>query len=462
MILRAHRRGKVKPVDIARRLFKMAANLRLAAARSKSPAPAYVRGNFTPSEGTPLLLARHGMEPRIFSRRFLLLFITDLIARTGYQIGKSPVLPVLALALGAGDALLGLIVSVSTATGMVAKPLIGHLADRHGRYRFLLAAMALLIVPCFFYPLLTSPSQLVGLRLVHGLTTAILGPVSLSLLVDEGEHAKAELFGWFGLARQTGYVLGPLIGGLMLSLVAPANVYLAIALISAFAVLTAILFRPHCADADYRRGERRSVNFRSFVSDALSVASQASVLAAAIFEMTGFMALYFYKAFLPVLALGAGVPILEVGAFLALQELVTAILKPVMGRLADRSGHRRILAFGLIAVGFVLVFVPAMLSLGWFVLLAVLLGSSQAIVQPALLAVLSATDIQNRTFAYGLVGGCRNAGKVLGPLAGGVLYFYIDPAASFLVIGMVPVFLGIMLVFDGNSTADLSEIRVES
>ena len=49
----------------------------------------------------------------------------DFIVRAAYQMGKKPLLPLFAASLGAGDLLLGTILSVSTLTGMFLKPFIG-------------------------------------------------------------------------------------------------------------------------------------------------------------------------------------------------------------------------------------------------------------------------------------------------------------------------------------------------
>ena len=58
-------------------------------------------------------------------RDFLRLTAADFIVRSGYQMGKTPLLPVLAASLGATDLFLGLVVSVSTLTGLLLKPLVG-------------------------------------------------------------------------------------------------------------------------------------------------------------------------------------------------------------------------------------------------------------------------------------------------------------------------------------------------
>ena len=46
------------------------------------------------------------------SRPFARIFVADAIVRTAYQMGKTPVLPLFAAALGASDIVLGLVVSI--------------------------------------------------------------------------------------------------------------------------------------------------------------------------------------------------------------------------------------------------------------------------------------------------------------------------------------------------------------
>ena len=64
--------------------------------------------------------------------KILNLAAADFIVRTAYQMGKTPLLPLFAAGLGANATFLGFIVSASTLTGMLFKPLFGMLSDRWG------------------------------------------------------------------------------------------------------------------------------------------------------------------------------------------------------------------------------------------------------------------------------------------------------------------------------------------
>ncbi len=125
------------------------------------------------------------MPSDLRSRNFVSITVADLIARTAYQMGKTPLLPIFAASLGASDVLLGLIVSVSTFTGMVLKPIVGVLSDRWGRRSWLLIGTVFFAGMPFLYRFIQTPEQLFLIRIVHGTATAIYGPVTLAYVTEQ-------------------------------------------------------------------------------------------------------------------------------------------------------------------------------------------------------------------------------------------------------------------------------------
>ena len=120
--------------------------------------------------------------------KILNLTVADLIVRTAYQMGKTPLLPLFAAGLGANTTFLGLIVSASTLTGMLLKPLFGMLSDRWGRWIwFFIGTLLFSIVP-FFYLWVENAHQLLMLRLLHGTATAIYGPVTVAWVIEQGKE----------------------------------------------------------------------------------------------------------------------------------------------------------------------------------------------------------------------------------------------------------------------------------
>ena len=358
----------------------------------------------------------------------------DFLVRSAYQMGKTPLLPIFAAALGAGDVLLGLIVSVSTVTGMVSKPLVGLLSDRWGRKLWLLIGTAFFAFVPFAYWLVQTPEQLVAIRIIHGTATAIYGPVTLAFVAERAGQRRAEKLGWFSNARSVGYIIGPAVGGFLLLWVSPQWVFTLIGLISCLA------FMPI---AGIRDNERLQLQVKPSWREQIAVALRHSGRSTAVWlaggiEAVSFVALYALRAFLPIYALGEGWNSAEIGTFFAFQEAANIICKPVGGRLADQFGKRTLIIIGMIGLAVTLPLVALAQTIWQMLLLAALIGIWQAVLFPATTALVAdQINTENLGAGMGIVGMLRNAGKVAGPILGGVLLVYMNFQAVFVVIGAV-------------------------
>ena len=344
----------------------------------------------------------------------------DFIARSAYQIGKTPLLPIFAASLGAGGAELGLIASVSTLTGMISKPLFGVLSDRSGRRRWLLLATALFTLVPFLYGLIQRPEQLVALRLLHGLGTAIYGPVTLAYVGSLAGGRRAERFGWFAYARSGGYIVGPLLGGWLLLTLPPAAVYRIVGLLSAAAFVPLLFLRPPPA----RPAERAA---RPPLLASLASALRQALRVRAIWlvgglEALSYIALYALRAFLPIYALAAGANAFGVGGFFAAQEAIHILARPYGGRFGDRRGYLPAIALGLAALSLSLILLSSFALEPALVAAALISGLAQAAIFPATLALVAGrTPEEHLGAGMGLLGAMRNGGKVAGPLLAGAL-----------------------------------------
>ncbi len=361
--------------------------------------------------------------PNVWWRGFALITTADLIVRSAYQMGKSPLLPLYAAALGASDILLGFIVSVSTLTGMILKPLIGILSDRWGRRVWLLAGTAFFTGMPFVYSFVTTPEQLFAVRIIHGLATAIYGPVTLAYVAELSGSRRAERLGWFSTARHGGYVIGPAIAGLMLLKMDPVSVFTVIGIVSSAAFIP-ILFLPEI-------GPRPSQNGTSILGQARQAlkagSSTPAVWLAGGLDAVIFVSVYAVKTFVPLLALSLGANVMIAGIFLTVQEAVHIALNPVGGRLSDRLGYLVMVVSGMTGLGTALLLLSIVDSGIALLVPAVLIGIAQALVFPSTVALVSTTmKRDNIGIGMGLVGSMKNAGKVTGPVIAGAMIAWVD------------------------------------
>ncbi len=374
------------------------------------------------------------------SRPFLNLMLADFIARSAYQMGKTPLLPIFAASLGASGAWLGMIVSISTITGLFLKPLFGILSDSWGRRLWLFVGAGFFAFVPFLYRFITTPDQLLLLRLLHGTATAIYGPVTLAYIAELARgRSLAAGIGTFEMARSGGYIVGPALGGWLLLSMAAVDVFTVIGLLSC-AMFLPLLWLPPARKTPIFPGEpasaQRNKGQGSPDKQVLGGARQmpALHLRAALVEATrlpavwltggleaaAFVALYTLKAFLPIFALEAGVSIALVGLFFSLSEAVHVLGKPVCGRLADKLGYLRAISLGMLLLAAALPLAGSLDGGALFLLPAGLLGVAQALVFPAAKALI-ADDISadNLGAGMGLLGALQNVGKVAGPVLGG-------------------------------------------
>ena len=341
---------------------------------------------------------------------------TDFAVRTAYQMGKTPLLPMYAAALGASDLIIGYVVSVSTMTGLLLKPLFGLLSDRLGRKLWLLIGLGVFATAPFLYRFVETPEDLMALRLLHGTATAIFGPVSLAYVAEMGVERRAERLAIFGMARSGGYLLAPTLAALLLTWMPPEQVFTIIGLAScaAFVPVLALTSRP---------ARRREPFFASAARAVRATRRSRAFWLAAALEIAVYVTTYATKAFLPIYALSvAGFDLLLVGLFFSVQELANIAIRPLGGRLADRLGPERpivvgllLLASGLLALGAGGTAVPMLAS-------ATAMGLGLGLILPSTLSLLS-QEMPAETLGAGMgaLGALRNLGKVAGPVAAGLL-----------------------------------------
>lgn len=365
--------------------------------------------------------------------RFILLLIMDLMARTGYQMGKSPVLPLFAKALGAGPEVSGAIVAVSTTTGLITSPLIGTLSDRYGRRRLLLIGTALFAFMPFVYLFIQTPGQLLLVRLIHGFATAIYGPVVSALVADMFQQRRAEYMGWYGSARTASYLLGPLLGGFVLFC---ADFRLAWVAVGAFGL---VAFLPAMALPRARQSTASAQEQSStwvFVRQHLLQAFRNPVLLAlGVVEAALYLGLRANKAFLPLYAISIDLNPAQIGVIFSIQVATTLLAQPIGGYLSDRMGRKPVILVSLVVVGGAL---PLMVMARDFLTLALLsmvLGLGEAAIMPSIVTLgTELSDEGNYGATLGMLDAMDNVGKALGPIVAGLLLGLFNYVTSFSII----------------------------
>ncbi|MDP7628743.1 MAG: MFS transporter [SAR202 cluster bacterium] len=358
------------------------------------------------------------------SRPILFMGLADFLVRSAYQMGKTPLLPIFAASLGASDSFIGLIISVSTLTGMIFKPVIGFLSDIWGRRSWLLVGTAFFTFMPFVYTFVDSTQTLFTVRLVHGFATAVYGPVSLAYVAERAHDNKGELLGWFGIAKTSGYVIGPLSAGLLLMYLDPEEVFTLIGILSSAAFIPVLLLAENKPSAQNPRVLSLP---RKFLSAIRFGAGSSVVWISGALEGWVYMAVYAVKAFLPIYGLAEGFNVFQVGIFFAVQELVHIVINPLGGRLGDKFGYLLTVVAGMVVIAGAIFYIPSAKQLVALLTTASVIGVAQALIFPSTLAMIS-IRFTGQGIATGMAisGSLKNAGKIAGPIIAGLLITMFD------------------------------------
>ena len=374
---------------------------------------------------------------------FISLVLASFLARFGYQMARSPVLPRFAQDLGAAPEMIGLIVAASTMTGVVIKLPAGALSDVLGRKRMMLLGCLFFAAPPFLYPFVHSTGALLALRFLHGFATAIFGPVASAYVADLSQQGRGEKLGWFASAGDLGSTIGPLLSGLILFYTASYTAtYLTVGGLGLLPLL--MILRLPDDEQPQATGATLGARSNQFWQGIYEVLSSHTVVIASALEAAMYMGYGAFLGFFPPYARGIGLNDAQIGLVMGVQLATTMLAKPLSGRLSDRLGRKPMILAGLVLCALMLPGIPALTSLWSLALVSALLGLGVAIVTPSTTALVADLVVASRMgSAMGVFGTIWDTGEASGPILAGVLIASLGYAPAF---GLIAVLMALVAV----------------
>jgi DHA1 family tetracycline resistance protein-like MFS transporter len=361
--------------------------------------------------------------------------IVDLV---GFGI-VMPTLPYWAREFGASGATLGLLITGYAAAQFVCAPLWGRLSDRIGRRPVLLCTIAGTAVSLFALALAPSLGWLFVARVLAGAFAANVGVASAYIADVTPPADRTRWMGLLGASFGIGFVLGPVIGGLLGPFGYQVPLFAAAGLAALNLVHAALALREppghaaSAADAAARAGALRDPLVRK-----LCVANFA--FSVGVTQLETIFAYFLYDRF------GYG---LREFAFIltGMAVLMGGIQGGGMKRISARFGERSLVVGGsaILALGFAsLAPAPSVLVL---VVPLALCAIGRAVLQPSLMSLASlAAGADQRGSVMGAFQASASLARVVGPVAAGVLYDWSHAAPFFLAAA-----LAAWVAFDGRS-----------
>lgn len=352
-----------------------------------------------------------------WKRTLVILWAANFIVMAGMSL-VIPFLPLYIESLGIHqiaslERWTGWVFSAQFVTSFLFQPLWGTLADKHGRKVMLLRAGFGMGIMTACMGLVHTPWELLLLRLVNGVFTGFVSmAVSLLASVTPDEESGRAL-GILQTGNVAGSLIGPLIGGVLAESVGYRGVFfLTGGLLFMASVIVMLFVHENHVPKDVKKGRIGRANWRL-------LRPLLPVFIASFTTQLGMMSIEpIVTVYAKTLWHGPHISFIA-GLVVAITGIANLIGSPLLGRLGDRVGQRRILIIALCMAA--VAFLPQALAGGIAVLLVgrFLLGLFIGGMIPSLnVLVKKIAPIEIQATAFGYNSSSLFLGNLIGPLLG--------------------------------------------
>lgn len=294
-------------------------------------------------------------------------------------------------------------------------PLVGGLSDRFGRRPVLLVSLAVTALDYVVMALATTMPLLIAARVVGGIMASTQSTASAYMADIAEPGRKAQGFGLIGAAFGLGFVIGPLLGGLLGEYGTRAPFWAAAVLSTANLVFGFFVLRETVTDAIRRPFEPRRANpFGAFRALTLLPGIGRGLLIYFLYQVA-FMVYPSIWAYFTQARFGwdSGLIGLSLGLFGLMMAVVQGgLIRLILARLGERGTVIYGLAFDLLA--FTLV---AFVTSGTIALILTPLAALGAVITPALQSLMSqAVGPQRQGELQGALVSVNAVAMILSPL----------------------------------------------
>ncbi|MBH0191313.1 MAG: MFS transporter [Nitrospira sp.] len=376
------------------------------------------------------------------SRSFLLICTVGIFSFISYNMVRMPALSLFAESLGASPERIGLIVSVSTLTGVLLKLPSGALSDIYGRRFLLRIGVVAFGLPPFLYPFITDLDALTALRFLHGLATAIFAPSALATVAELYRERRGAALGTYTACTQSGSLLGPFLGGYLIHTAGFSTAFITAGVFGCIGM--ALFYSLHLDVAvPQRKDKGLAVVLDEMWKGFAAVAKNKIVLITSMTDGAKMIANGALMAFLPLYGVSAGLNPGEVGLLFTVQAFTSFFSKPIMGRVSDQVGRQPLIIIGLLICAGTFVCIPQVSMFAVLVVLSAGFGFGEAVVSSSSSALVAdSSEFKRLGAGMGMQGTIMDIGHASGPLLAGLLIANLSYSQAFAIIAGIQLLAG--------------------
>lgn len=299
-------------------------------------------------------------------------------------------------------------------------PILGALSDRYGRRPVLLLGFCGLALNFFATALATALWMLIAVRLVGGAMQANIAVANAYVADITPPEQRAKRFGMLGAAFGVGFILGPVIGGLLgaVSLQLPFFVAGGLALVN---LAYGYFVLPESLPADKRRGfEWKNANPVGALRTLTQLKDTAPLVA--VIAFTGLAQFILYTTWVLYTTFKFGWGPLENGWSLAVVGVMSVLVQGVLlGRLLKRFSPQRLALIGL-ASSTVAYLLYGAVPEGWMMFAVIVFNLLGFTVAAAIQSIISsAADATTQGRTMGAISSVNSLMAVVAPVLGAPL-----------------------------------------
>ncbi|MEO8215991.1 MAG: MFS transporter [Acidobacteriota bacterium] len=349
-------------------------------------------------------------------------------------------LPVYAKQVGAGLAMIGLLIAIYDFAEIIAKPVFGFIADRTGMKPTMLVGLAVFSLASLGF-FAVDPRLLLLVRLLQGVGAAALSIVSAALVAAYFPESRGQAFGFYNAIKGAGYVLSPVVGGAIVWASNFRMIFLACFGIGVAGFLLSLTLPKVPASATFKDDDGGDFSIEQFVS----VFRNRTLLPWYLIIVVNMFLVGILFGFLPVYVNTLGYDQLRNGLIIGASTLSYLLVQPFAGRLADRIDPIAVIFGGLVLSAAGVVLIPFTRG-PLLIAVAIIGGLGVGTVWTNTDTMVSRLADQGRMAAtLGAAGSFKELGDMLGPLLIGALGQTLGLRAAFVICGVLG-FLSIALL----------------
>lgn len=312
-------------------------------------------------------------KPSIYTVQFVLLCLSSLLFSASFNM-MIPELPDYLKSIG-GEEYVGLIIALFTLTAGISRPFSGKLTDKIGRVPIMAIGSIVCFICGFLYPILSSVSGFLFLRLIHGFSTGFKPTATAAYIADIIPKERwGEALGFHGLCFSIGQAVGPAMGSYIVQFFDMHTMFYVSSVFALLSILILVTMKE-----TLKAKETFKVSMLVIKKDEII---DKQVLPAALMVLLSYLS---YGALLTLIpSWTTHLNIQNKGFFFIIYTLSSVLVRLVSGKISDKHGRIKVINAGLIGLAISMFAIAAASSIVSFAIASFMFGISLGVLSPAL------------------------------------------------------------------------------